>query len=165
MEPKIHQSTYIDPNAVIIGNVKIGKKCGIYPNTVIRGDQNLIEIKNQSNIQDNCTIHTDEKNQVIINEKVSIGHGAIIHGAIIEEKCIIGMNATVLNGAKIKKGTIIGANAVVTENTEIPENSLVVGVPGKIIRTDEKLRKMAEKNAEKYTKISQQHKEGKHQRI
>ncbi|MEF8879412.1 MAG: gamma carbonic anhydrase family protein [Candidatus Thermoplasmatota archaeon] len=166
MKPDIHKSSYVDDTAVIIGNVKIGKKCGIYPNTVIRGDQNLIEIQEGSNIQDGCVLHTNQKHKVKIGKNVSLGHACIVHGANIEENCIIGMNATILNGAKIRKGTIVGANAVVTENMETPENSLLVGVPAKVIKeNEEKFRKQAYENALKYQKLSKEYKEGKHKRI
>ncbi len=165
MEPKIDNSAYIDSSAIIIGNVKIGKNCGIFPHTVIRGDQNLIEIKDGSNVQDGCVIHTDEIHEVKIGKNVSLGHAAVVHGATIEDECIIGMNSTVLNGAKIGKGSIIGANAIVTENKEIPENSLVIGVPGKVVKNDEKFREMGKKNAEKYQKLSSEHKNNKHQRF
>ena len=90
-KPTIHPSTYIDESAIIIGNVTIGKNCGIFPNAVIRGDENSITIQDGSNIQDCCIIHVDESHSVTIGKQVSIGHGSIIHGATIEDNCIIGM--------------------------------------------------------------------------
>lgn len=165
MKPEIHESAYIDPSAVIIGNVKIEKNCGVFPNVVIRADQNLIEIKEGSNVQDGSVIHTDEIHKVKIGKNVSIGHAAVVHGAIIEEGCIIGMNSTVLNGAKIGKGSVIGANAIVTENKEILENSLVIGVPGKAVKTDKKFLEMGIKNAEKYKKLTMEYKNGKHKKF
>jgi carbonic anhydrase/acetyltransferase-like protein (isoleucine patch superfamily) len=162
MKPEIHESTFVHKTAVIIGNVKIGKNCGIYPAAVIRGDQNLIKIDDGSNIQDNCVIHCDEYNPVTIGKNVSIGHCAMIHGATIEDECLIGINSTVLNGAKIGRGSIIGANALVTEGMIVPENSLVLGIPGKIIKQDEKFIESTRKNAEIYQKLSKNHKEGKY---
>jgi len=162
MKPKIHESSFVAKNAVIIGNVKIGKNCGIYPCAVIRGDQNSIEIGDGSNIQDGCVIHCDEKNNVKIGKNVTIGHCAMVHGAIIEDDCLIGIHATVLDGARIKRGSIIAANALVKTDMEIPENSLVIGVPGKIIKQDEKNKEKARLNAEIYKKISKTHKERKH---
>jgi len=162
MSPKIHKSCFVAKNAVIIGNVKIGKNCGIYPCAVIRGDQNSIEIGDGSNVQDCCVIHCDEKNNVKIGKNVTIGHCAMVHGAIIEDDCLIGIHATVLNGAKIRKGSIIGANSLVKADMEVPENSLVVGVPGQIIKNDEKYKDQARLNAEIYKKISKTHKQGKH---
>jgi carbonic anhydrase/acetyltransferase-like protein (isoleucine patch superfamily) len=157
MNPIIDKTTYIAKNAVIIGNVKIGKNCGVFPGAVIRGDQNIIEIGNESNIQDCSVIHCDEKHNVKIGNNVSIGHCAMIHGCIIKNDCIIGIHATVLNGAKIESGSIIGANALVKTNMEIPENSLVLGVPGRIVKVDEKFREMAYQNAKTYVEISKNH--------
>ena len=164
MKPIIHKSTYVDKTAVIIGNVKIGRNCGIYPHAVIRGDENSIEIDDGSNIQDCCVIHVNSEYKTKIGKNVSIGHSAMIHGATIEDDCIIGIHATVLNGAKIGRGSIIGANALVTQEMEVPENSLVLGIPGKIIKQDEKYREQARLNAETYIKLSREHKEGKHPR-
>lgn len=156
-KPNIHSSTYIDETAVIIGNVTIGKQCGIYPHAVMRGDENNITIQDGSNIQDCCIIHVNENHPVSIGKQVSLGHGAIVHGATIEDTCIIGMHATVLNGATVKKGSIIGAHALVTSNTIIPENSLVLGTPGKVIKQDESYKKQAIKNAETYMHLTKQY--------
>lgn len=165
MKPEIHTSAHIDKTAVIIGNVKIGKNCGIFPCAVIRGDQNKIEIQDGANIQDNCVIHCDKDHPVKIGKKVSIGHCAMVHGATIEDNCLIGINSTILNGAKIGKGSIIGANALVKSDMVVPENSLVLGVPGKVIKQDKEFEKRAIKNAEIYINISKKHKEGEYERI
>jgi carbonic anhydrase/acetyltransferase-like protein (isoleucine patch superfamily) len=162
--PTIHPSTYIDDSAVIIGNVTIGKNCGIYPNAVIRGDENSITIEDGSNIQDCCIIHVDESNSVSIGKQVSIGHGSIVHGATIEDKCIIGMHATILNEVIIRKGSIIGAQAVVTSGTIIPENSLVLGIPGKIVNNDKSYQKIATNNAKTYINLSSQYLKNQFQR-
>jgi len=158
--PKIHKSSFIAPNAVIIGNVTIGKNCGVFPNAVIRGDENSIVIGDGSNIQDCCVIHTDAEHQVKIGKNVTIGHAAMIHGATILDDCLIGIHATVLNGAKIGSGSIIGACALVTEDMVVPEHSLILGVPGKIIKQDPQFVDMIRKNAEIYQKLSQKHKQG-----
>jgi carbonic anhydrase/acetyltransferase-like protein (isoleucine patch superfamily) len=158
--PKIHKSSFIAPNAVIIGNVTIGKNCGVFPNAVIRGDENSIVIGDGSNIQDCCVIHTDAEHQVKIGKNVTIGHAAMIHGATILDDCLIGIHATVLNGAKIGSGSIIGACALVTEDMVVPEHSLILGIPGKIIKQDPQFVDMIRKNAEIYQKLSQKHKQG-----
>jgi len=162
MKPEIDKSSYVAKTAVIIGDVIIGKNCGIFPNAVIRGDQNTIEIEDGSNVQDCCVIHTDKEHEVKIGKNVSIGHGATVHGAIIEDNCLVGINATILNGAKLRRGSIIGANALVKNNMDVPKNSLVLGIPGKIIKQDEKFRETARLNAETYQKLSKEHLEGKH---
>jgi carbonic anhydrase/acetyltransferase-like protein (isoleucine patch superfamily) len=163
MKPDIHRTTFVSESAVIIGNVKIGKNCGIFPNAVIRGDENIIEIGDGSNVQDCCVIHCDDDHPVKIGKNVSIGHCAMVHGATINDDCLVGIHATVLNGAHIGRGTIIGANALIKENTKIPENSLVIGIPGQVIKNDKKYRDLAQKNAETYRKISKRHLEGKHE--
>ena len=157
---KIDKSSFIAPSAVLIGDVTIGKHCGVYPHAVIRGDQNLIEIGDGSNVQDCCVIHTNNVFPVKIGKNVSIGHLAMIHGAIIEDECLIGINATVLNGARIGSGSVIGASALVTAGADIPKNSLVLGVPGKVIKQDEGLLEMIRSNAETYKTLSQRHLQG-----
>ena len=160
MKPEIHKSAFVHKSAIVIGNVKIGKKCGIYPGAVIRGDENRIEIGDGTNVQDNCVIHCDIDHSVKIGKNVSLGHCSIIHGATIEDECLIGINSTVLNGAKIGRGSIIGANAVVTQDMIIPENSLVLGIPGKIIKQDKNFIKKNIKNADVYKNLSEKHKKG-----
>jgi len=162
MKPEIDKSSYVAKTAVIIGDVVIGKNCGIFPNAVIRGDQNNIEIGDGSNVQDCCVIHTDREHKVKIGKNVSMGHGAIVHGAIIDDDCLIGMNATILNGSKLGQGSVIGANALVKNDMDVPENSLVLGLPGKIIKQDEKFRETARSNAEIYQKLSKEYLMGKH---
>ena len=162
MKPEIHKSSYVAKSAVIIGNVEIGKNCGVYPCAVIRGDENLIKIGDGSNIQDCCILHVDADHKIKIGKNVSIGHGAMVHGATIEDECLIGINTTVLDGAKIRKGSIIGANALVTANMDVPENSLVIGIPGKVVKQDKKLIKQIQLNAKEYQRLSKEHLERKH---
>lgn len=161
-KPSIDKDTYVHPTSSIIGNVTIGKNCSVFPQAVIRGDENNITIGNGSNIQDCCVIHVDEEHGVSIADNVSLGHAAMIHGATVEEDCIIGIHATVLSGAVIKKGSIIGANALVTQDTVIPENSLVLGVPGKVIKQDEIYQKQGRKNAEIYQHLAKEYLNGKY---
>jgi carbonic anhydrase/acetyltransferase-like protein (isoleucine patch superfamily) len=162
MKPEIHKSSFIAKSAVIIGNVKIGRNCGVFPNAVIRGDQNSIRINDGTNVQDCCVIHTDEEHRVIIGKNVSIGHGAIVHGAFLEDECLVGMNVTVLNGAKIGRGSIIGANTLIKTGMIVPENSMVLGIPGKIIKQDVKFREITKRNAEIYKNLSKNHLNGKY---
>ena len=164
MKPQIDKTSWIDKSAVIIGNVKIGKNCGVFPNAVIRGDENIIEIGEGSNVQDCCVIHVNEKHPAKIGRNVSIGHCAMVHGCTIHDDVIIGINATVLDGATIGRGSVVGANALVTSGMVIPENSLVLGVPGKAVKKDVKYREQAIKNAEIYKKIAKDHKNGLHER-
>ncbi|MEM0493328.1 MAG: gamma carbonic anhydrase family protein [Candidatus Thermoplasmatota archaeon] len=156
--PLIHQSSYISPNAVIIGDVTIGRECGVFPHAVIRGDENKITIDDGTNIQDCCVIHVDIDHDVKIGKNVTIGHGAIIHGAVVEDDCLIGIHSTVLNGARIGSGSIIGANALVIADMKIPENSLVLGVPGKVVKQDPSYRNMNRLNAETYKSLIKRYK-------
>ena len=149
MKPEVHESSFVAKSAVIIGNVKIGKNCGIFPNAVIRGDDNTIEIGDKTNVQDCCVIHCDEDHSVRIGKNVTIGHCAMIHG--------------VLNGARIGKGSIIGANSLVKANMNVPENSMVLGVPGKVIKQDKKISESALLNAEEYQRLIKNHKDKKYQ--
>ncbi len=130
----IHPSVKIFKGSHITGKVNIADQSSIWFNAVIRGDIEEITIGKYSNIQDNCVLHSSKNHPLKIGSHVSIGHGAIVHGAIIEDNCLIGMNSTILNGAIIRKNSIVGAGAVVTEGKEFPENSLIMGVPAKLIR-------------------------------
>ena len=121
-------------NATVTGNVTIGSQVGIWFGAVVRADKDRIVIGDRSNIQDNCVVHTSKGFPVLIGNNVSVGHGAILHGCTIGDRVLVGMGAIVLNGAKIGAGSVIGAGAVVTEGMDVPERSVVVGVPGKIIK-------------------------------
>jgi carbonic anhydrase/acetyltransferase-like protein (isoleucine patch superfamily) len=161
MTPKVHETCFVHPTAVIMGNVIIHENCGIWPHAVIRGDEDVIEIGAGSNVQDCCVIHVTEGYPTKIGKNVSIGHGSTVHGTIIDDDVIVGMNAVLMNGASIGSGSIIGANAVVKLGMAIPPGSLVVGIPGKIIKEgDEKLRDEARLNAETYRRLAREHKSG-----
>jgi len=125
---------FVAGTATVIGDITIGKEVGIWFGAVIRADKDRIIIGDRSNIQDNCVVHTSKGFPVILGNDVSVGHGAILHGCSIQDQVLVGMGAIVLNGAKVGSGSIIGAGAVITEGKEIPPDSVVVGVPGKIVR-------------------------------
>jgi carbonic anhydrase/acetyltransferase-like protein (isoleucine patch superfamily) len=156
---------YIDPTAIIIGNVKIHEGASIWPYAVVRGDANLIEIGEGSNIQEHVMIHVDHRDPAFIGKNVSVGHGAVIHGAHIGDRCIIGMHSTILNGAEIGDDAIIGAGTVITSGMRVPPKSIVVGVPGKIIKENqESNREAAEINAKAYHVFRDEYIAGKHKR-
>lgn len=161
MKPRIHESCFVHRTAVIIGDVVIGENTGIWPNAVIRGDQNSIKIGRNSNVQDCCVVHIDDKNQTVIGDNVSLGHGAVVHGATIQDNVIVGMKAVILNGSFVGRGSIIAAGALVKEGASIPPNSLVVGVPGKVVREgDQSLEEYAIRNAKTYVELAKRHKNG-----
>jgi carbonic anhydrase/acetyltransferase-like protein (isoleucine patch superfamily) len=145
---------FIAPNATVTGDVEIGRDVVILFGAVIRADRDRITIGDESNVQDNAVIHCSAKFPVTIGRAVSIGHAAIVHGCVIEDQVMIGMGAIVMNGATIGSGSIIGAGAVVTEGMQIPANSVVVGVPARVVKeTTEAQRDFIAKNAEAYIEI------------
>lgn len=157
-EIEIHPDSFVHEKAFINGKIKIGKDSSIWPFAVLRGDIERIEIGEGSNVQDNAVVHTDFEKPAIIGNKVVIGHCAVVHGAIIGNNVLIGINATVLSGSRIGNNCIIGAGAVVNENMEIPDNSIAVGVPAMVIkRTDEKAVDRIKKNAESYIDLSKKY--------
>ncbi|MGL6297947.1 MAG: gamma carbonic anhydrase family protein [Methanobacteriaceae archaeon] len=157
---KIDKTVKVFEGAHIIGDVTIGKNSSVWYNAVLRGDRDSIKIGANTNIQDNCVIHCSDGFTTILKDNVSVGHGAILHGCEIEDNVIIGMNATVLNGAKIAKNSVVGAGAVVSENKTFPEKSLILGVPGKVVRslTDIEV-KGIERNASVYTQLAKEYSE------
>ncbi len=130
----IDNSVFIAEGARVIGDVTIGQGSSIWFNAVVRGDEYPIRIGKNSNVQDNAVLHVGEGFSCTVGDEVSIGHGAIVHGCEVGDGTLIGMGAIVLNGAKIGKNCIIGAGALITEGKVIPDNSVVMGVPGKVVR-------------------------------
>lgn len=132
--PKIADDVFIAPGAVIIGDVTIHEGASIWYNAVVRGDTGPIVIGRRTNIQDNCTLHLDADAPLTIGDECTIGHNAVIHGATLGDRVLVGMNATVLSHACVGSGTIIGACALVSEHKTIPEGVLAVGIPARATR-------------------------------
>jgi len=152
---------WIAPSADLIGNILIEEEVSIWFNAVLRGDNEPMKIGRRTNVQDGCVFHSDPGFPLTIGEHCTIGHKAMLHGCTIENGVLIGMSATVLNGARIRENSIVGAGAVVTEGKEFPPNSLIVGAPGRAIRTlDEKGVALAHYGAEAYFKRWQQYAKG-----
>jgi len=127
--PTIAAGVFIAPTAVIIGDVEIAEGASIWYGTVLRGDLAPIRIGANTNIQDNCTIHTDANKPATIARHVTVGHNAVVHGCTIEDRCLIGINAVVLSGAHIKTGCIVGAGAVIKEDQVAGPLQLLAGIP------------------------------------
>lgn len=125
-------TAYVFPEAVLSGTITIGRDSSVWPLTVIRGDRVPVTIGARTNIQEACIIHGDPGFPAIIGDRVTLGHGAIVHGANIEDEVLIGIGAVVLNGARIGTGSIVGARALVTEGMQVPPGSLVLGIPGTV---------------------------------
>jgi carbonic anhydrase/acetyltransferase-like protein (isoleucine patch superfamily) len=158
---KIDPTAFIHPTAVVLGDVTLGKRVSVWPTAVLRGDSDVIVIGDDSNVQDGTIIHCDEGIPTHIGKRVGIGHRAIVHGATIEDDVLIAMGAVILNGARIGSGSIIGAGAVVTEGKRIPENSLVIGVPGRIVRqTTNEERERIKHTVQAYLELSERHRKG-----
>lgn len=134
MIPVIHESSYIHPQAAVTGNVIIGKNCYIGPGAALRGDWGKILVEDGCNVQENCTIHMFPGITVWLKENAHIGHGAIIHGAVIGRNCLVGMNSVIMDNVELGDESIVGALALIKEGEKIPGRSLVIGNPGKIMK-------------------------------
>ena len=132
--PQVHASCFVADSAQVIGSVRLEEEASVWFGVVLRGDNDLITIGAQSNVQDATVIHTDTGIKVTVGRGVTIGHRVMLHGCEVGDHCLIGIGAIVLNRAKIGPRCLIGAGALVTEGKEIPERSLVLGAPGKVVR-------------------------------
>ena len=156
--PRTHSTAFVHPLAFVAGDVTIGARVSIWPFVSIRGDSADITIGEDSNVQDGCVIHCDEGVPCHIGKRVGIGHRAIVHGAEVADDVLIAMGAILLNGVKVGTGSIIGAGAVVREGFVVPPNSLVLGVPGRIVRettSDERAR--IAKTVDAYLELQQRY--------
>ncbi|MBM1691239.1 transferase hexapeptide repeat family protein [Sulfitobacter geojensis] len=132
--PVVPEETYVHPQAVLIGNVILGKECYIGPGASLRGDFGKIVIGDGANVQDNCIIHTFPGRDAVVETDGHIGHGAILHGCIVGQNALVGMNAVIMDGVELGAESIVGAQAFVRGETVIPPRSMVVGAPAKVIR-------------------------------
>ena len=132
--PNVHDTVFVAPGAMIIGDVTIGAESSIWFNSVLRGDLEPIRIGDRTNVQDGAVIHTDKAFPCSIGDDITIGHGAILHGCTIGNEVLIGMGAILLTGSVIGERAIVAAGALIREGQEIPPGSLAVGVPAKVLR-------------------------------
>lgn len=132
--PEIPESSFVAPSANIIGWVRIGENASIWFNAVIRGDNELIDVGNCSNVQDCCVLHTDPGIPLTLEDDVTIGHSCMLHGCQVSSGSLIGIGSVILNNAVIGKNCIVGANTLVTENKKFPDGTLILGSPAKVIR-------------------------------
>jgi len=160
--PEIDESCYVSENASIIGEVKLSKNVSIWDFVALRGDLNSIVIGENSNVQENSSVHLDAQFPVKIGKNVTIGHNCVIHGCEIGNNVIVGMGSIILNGAKIPDNCIIGAGSLVTASTKIETGSVVAGSPAKFLKNlDEKLTAYISKNAEEYMSLAKNMKSAK----
>lgn len=128
-------SFWIHESAVVLGEVSLADDVSVWPMAVIRGDVERIVIGARSNVQDGAVLHADPGMPTIVGEDVVIGHRAVVHGTVLEDGVLVGMGAVLLNGVRVGRGSIVAAGAVLTEGMQVPPGSLVVGVPGRVVRT------------------------------
>jgi carbonic anhydrase/acetyltransferase-like protein (isoleucine patch superfamily) len=156
--PKIAKDCFIAPSADIIGDVEIESGSSIWYNSTIRGDIAKVKIGKNVSIQDGCVLHTQRGIILAIGDNVAVGHNAILHSCHIEGNSIIGMGAILLSGSKIGKDCIIGAGSVITEGTEIPSGSIVMGVPGKVVKqVTEEHKNRIKRNIEEYIQLNKEY--------
>jgi carbonic anhydrase/acetyltransferase-like protein (isoleucine patch superfamily) len=135
LAPQIAASAYVDPQAVVIGDVVVGEDSSIWPCAVLRGDYNAIRIGARTSVQDGCVVHIESGQYALtVGSNVTVGHRVVLHGCTVESDCLIGMGSVLLNGCKIGSGSIVAACTLITERMEIPPGSLVMGAPGKVRR-------------------------------
>lgn len=159
--PHVHSSAYVAEHAVVIGNVELQEFVGVWPQAVVRGDNEKISVGPGSNIQEGAVLHTDPGYELTVGADVTVGHQAMLHGCTIGDGSLIGIQAVVLNGAVIGKNCLVAAGALVTEGKSFPDNSLIVGVPAKVVRSlDEQAIHGLRKNATEYVSRIDQYKKG-----
>jgi carbonic anhydrase/acetyltransferase-like protein (isoleucine patch superfamily) len=157
----IHSSAFIHSRATVIGDVVVGSRVSIWPAAVVRGDTARITIGNDSNVQDGTIVHVDHGVPTTIGDRVAIGHRAIVHGATIEDDCLIGMGAILLNGVHVGTGSIVGAGALCPEGMQIPPHSLALGLPARVIRqTTMEERDRIRRTVESYLSLQEHHRRG-----
>jgi carbonic anhydrase/acetyltransferase-like protein (isoleucine patch superfamily) len=157
--PTIAENVFIAPGAVIIGDVTVHEGASIWYNAVVRGDVAPIVIGRRTNIQDNCTLHVDADAPLTIGDECTVGHNAVVHGAALGNRVLVGINAVVLSHAEIGAETLIGANALISEHKQMPGGTLIIGIPAQVKRElKEAERVHLLESAEGYYERAQEHK-------
>lgn len=160
--PRNEGAAFVAPNATVQGDVILKAGSTVWYGAVLRGDDGQLIIGENSNVQDNAVLHTGPGLDVTVGCGTSVGHGAVVHGCTVGDGCLIGMHATILNGAVIGDGCLIAAGALVPENMQVPAGSLVIGVPGKVVRPVSAAQAAAIKaNEEEYLELARAHAEAK----
>ena len=160
--PQVGAAAFVADNATLAGDVTLAEESSVWYGAVLRADTGRITIGAGSNVQDNAVLHTGPGLDVTVGRGTSVGHGAVVHGCTVGDGCLIGMHATILNGAVIGDGCLIAAGALVPENMQVPAGSLVIGVPGKVVRPVSAAQAAAIKaNEEEYLELARAHAEAK----
>lgn len=160
VEPQVSEASFLAPGAVLLGKVELGRGSSVWYGCILRGDDERIVLGEDCNVQDGSVLHADPGEPAILGDRVSLGHGAIVHGATIADDVLIGMRAVVLNGAHVGSGSVVAAGAVVRPGTQVPPGSLVAGVPAKVRReTGPAERDMIERTTQEYIRKARRHRE------
>ena len=158
---RVDPTAFVHPAAIVCGDVTLGARASVWPTAVIRGDSAPIVVGEESNVQDGTVLHVDRGVPCTIGARVAIGHRALVHGATVEDDCLIAMGAIVLNRVRVGAGSIVGAGALCTEGMQIPPGSLVVGVPGRIVReVRPEERERIRRTVASYLDLQQRHRAG-----
>ena len=158
---RLDPTAFIHPAALVCGDVTLGARASVWPAAVLRGDRAPIVVGEASNVQDGVVIHVDPGVPATVGARVGIGHRAVVHGATIDDGCLVGMGAILLNHVHVGTGSVIGAGAVCPEGMVIPPNSLVLGVPGRVMgETTEELRARIARTVEAYLELQDAHRRG-----
>jgi carbonic anhydrase/acetyltransferase-like protein (isoleucine patch superfamily) len=159
--PRVPDSAFVAPSADVVGDVGLGEEASVWYQCVLRGDIAPIRIGDRTNVQDLTMVHVDVDRPCVIGDEVGIGHRAIVHGCEIRDRALVGMGAVVLSGAVVEEGALVAAGAVVTEGMEVPEDTLVAGVPGRIVReVDDELRERMRRTVTHYRELKEGHRNG-----
>ncbi len=159
--PVIHPTAFVAPTAVVMGDVTVGADSSIWYTAVLRADSAAILIGNQTNLQDGTIVHVDEGVPCRVGDRVGVGHRVILHGCVVEDECLIGMGSILMNGVVIGRGSLVAAGSLVTEGTRVPPGSLVVGSPGRVLRTiDSALTEKISQTWRHYVTQAKRHREG-----
>ncbi|MBN1504152.1 MAG: gamma carbonic anhydrase family protein [Candidatus Eisenbacteria bacterium] len=163
--PKMGNGVFVAPDATVIGDVSIGDSSSVWFNAVIRGDVNFVKIGDSANVQDSCVLHVAEDFPLYIGNDVTVGHGCVLHGCKIGNRCLIGMGAVILDGAEIGEGSLIASGSVVLEGARVPPGTLVAGVPAVRKRElDSETLQMIERSAADYVELAKEYLAGGHGR-
>lgn len=161
--PTIHPTAFIASTAAVMGDVTVGEEASVWYGAVLRGDMAAIFIGAQSNIQDGSIVHVDHGVPCTVGQRVGVGHRVILHGCTVADDCLIAMGSVLLNGVSIGAGSVVAAGAVVPEGMQVPPRSLVMGVPGRIVRpVDDALAKRVAATWAHYVKEAQAHRAGRY---
>ncbi|MBI1979418.1 MAG: gamma carbonic anhydrase family protein [Elusimicrobia bacterium] len=158
IKPKIHPTSFVHETAEIIGNVTLERNSSIWPYCVLRGDIAEIVVGEETNVQDNTVIHTNEGKPTLLGKGISVGHSVLLHGCTVQDRCIVGMGAILLDGVVVEEDCIVGAGAVLSPNTKVTRGSMALGVPARVIRplrADEI--EHIRWNAQEYIRLSESH--------